>query len=485
MIGKREEIHSAALQRCVNLFGIAVTFAAKAPDKGGRTGSGEVGVNMQVAFHECKYDGPLLLTCDSRAKILKTLPLNALATVYTHLTEHSQCVALAMPDSAHMQKVEFCFFDAGGGHRAAATALEMSIKAQKLPWDVELTNIQELMDELDILKKYAGIRIEDYYNWMLRSGWTLGSIQLMKVLQFAIWSRHAATVRLLARHWKESNPDLLVSFVPHFNRALCESFVNACPGRPFLTVLTDIADYPPHFWIERQLQYLVCGSPRAVSQAHAAGHIDDRIFRASGMILHPRFYEPQLEDRISGRARLGLRPDLPTALVLFGGYGSKTMLDIATAIDRSNLELQMIFICGRNEELANELRSQKSRLPRFVEGFTKDVNAYMHLADFFIGKPGPGSVSEAIHMQLPVIVECNAWTLPQERYNATWVLENEVGVVLHSFREIVKAVAQIIDPSTLACYRANAAALHNQAVFEIPGMLDQILEKSARTVAAD
>jgi UDP-N-acetylglucosamine:LPS N-acetylglucosamine transferase len=203
------------------------------------------------------------------------------------------------------------------------------------------------------------------------------------------------------------------------------------------------------------------------------------------MILHPRFYEPQLEDRASGRARLGLRPDLPTALVLFGGYGSQAMLDIAAAIEQSNLELQMIFICGRNEKLANALRAQKSRLPRFVEGFTKHVNAYMHLADFFIGKPGPGSVSEAIHMKLPVIVECNAWTLPQERYNAAWVLENEVGIVLHSFREIVKAVARIIAPPTLARYRANTTALNNQAVFEIPGMLNQILERSSRAAAAD
>jgi 1,2-diacylglycerol 3-beta-galactosyltransferase len=346
-----------------------------------------------------------------------------------------------------MRKIEFIFFDAGGGHRAAATALELSIKAQKLPWNVQLTNLQELMVELDILKKYAGIRIEDYYNWMLRSGWTLGSIQLMKILQFAIRTRHDATVRLLTKHWKESNPDLLVSFVPHFNRALCESFMNAFRGRPFLTVLTDIADYPPHFWIERQTQYLVCGSDRAVSQAHAAGHTDEYIFRASGMILHPRFYEPQTEDRASGRARLGLRSDLPTALVLFGGYGSQAMLDIATRLDQSNLELQLIFICGRNEKLAAALRAQKSRLPRFVEGFTAKVNSYMHLADFFIGKPGPGSVSEAIHMKLPVIVECNAWTLPQERYNTQWVLENEVGIVLRNFREIVNAVGKIIEPA--------------------------------------
>jgi UDP-N-acetylglucosamine:LPS N-acetylglucosamine transferase len=387
-----------------------------------------------------------------------------------------------MRDSARMQRIEFCFFDAGGGHRAAATALQMSIQTQERSWDVRLLNIQELLDELDILKRYAGIRIEDYYNWMLRSGWTLGSVYLMKVLQFAIWSRHAATVRVLERHWRETQPDMVVSFIPHFNRALCESFANAWPGRPLVTVLTDIADYPPHFWIERQRQYLVCGSERAVEQAREHGHMDNRIFRASGMILHPRFYEAPVEERVAGLARLGLRAHLPTAVVLFGGYGSQAMLEIAERLDDSKLELQLIFICGRNEKLASALRVGGSRLPRFVEGFTKDVNRYMHLADFFIGKPGPGSVSEALAMRLPVIVACNAWTLPQERYNAEWVLENEVGVVLRSFSEIVPAVARMVEPANLARFRANAGGLKNRAVFEIPGMLEQILEKSEKIV---
>jgi 1,2-diacylglycerol 3-beta-galactosyltransferase len=247
-------------------------------------------------------------------------------------------------------------------------------------------------------------------------------------------------------------------------------------------VLTDIADYPPHFWIERQAQYFVCGSERAVAQARAMGHPDDRIFTASGMILHPRFYEPAANDRADERLRLGLQRDLPTGIVLFGGHGSKVMLDIAKRLDRSQLELQLIFICGRNEKLANTLRVRESRLPSFVEGFTTEVNRYMQVADFFIGKPGPGSLSEALAMGLPVVVECNAWTLPQQRYNAEWVLEKQVGIVLRGFRDIDRAVARLIEPSTLGVCRARAAALNNQAVFEIPAILEEILA-STRTSA--
>jgi len=383
-----------------------------------------------------------------------------------------------------MPRIELGFFDAGGGHRAAATALEMAIRAQNRPWETHLLNLQELLDELDILKKYANIRIQDFYNNMLRTGWTLGSTQLMRVLQLVIRMYHRPMVRMLEKYWRQSQPDMLVSFVPHFNRALGESFARAFRGRPFVTVLTDIADYPPHFWIERQPQFLVCGSDRAVAQARALGHGDDEIFRASGMILHPRFYEPPVQDPIAERIRLGLRPDLPTGVVLFGGHGSKVMLEIANRLDRSQLNLQLILICGKNEKLATALRAGQPRLPRFVEGFTTKVNYYMQLADFFIGKPGPGSVSEALAMRMPTIVECNAWTLPQERYNAEWIIEKEVGMVLHNFRDIEQAVAKLIDPPTLARFRANASALNNRAVFEIPGMIEKILTRTCKNLPA-
>jgi len=378
-----------------------------------------------------------------------------------------------------MLRIELVFFDAGGGHRAAATALDIAIREQKRPWEVQLTNLQELLDDLDILKKYAGIRIQDFYNWMLKSGATLGSEELMRVLQLVIRIYHGPTVRMLEAHWEKTQPDMVISFVPHFNRALGESFRHVFPECPFITILTDIADYPPHFWIERQPQYFICGSDRAMEQARSMRHPEDHIFQASGMILHPRFYEEPIANRNAEREKLALRRDLPTGLVLFGGFGAGVMLEIAEGLDQSNLNLQLILICGKNAKLAQKLRERKSRVPCFVEGFTTKINQYMQTADFFIGKPGPGSVSEALAMDLPVIVERNAWTLPQERYNADWILEKQVGEVLRSFKEIVPAVSRLIEPATLARYRANAAAMNNRAVYEIPGILQTIFERSS------
>jgi UDP-N-acetylglucosamine:LPS N-acetylglucosamine transferase len=100
----------------------------------------------------------------------------------------------------------------------------------------------------------------------------------------------------------------------------------------------------------------------------------------------------------------------------------------------------------------------------------------MRLADFFIGKPGPGSVSEALACGLPVIVVCNAWTLPQERYNAEWIRSNRFGIVLRSFDDINRAVAEMLDPG--ATFRPNVAQYFNCAVFEVVDILQQIMDES-------
>lgn len=78
-------------------------------------------------------------------------------------------------------------------------------------------------------------------------------------------------------------------------------------------------------------------------------------------------------------------------------------------------------------------------------------------------------------MKLPVILESNAWTLPQERYNAEWVREKQVGVVLGSFRNIGAGVQQMLDPETYGRLRQNVETINNRAVFEIPEILSSLL----------
>lgn len=103
----------------------------------------------------------------------------------------------------------------------------------------------------------------------------------------------------------------------------------------------------------------------------------------------------------------------------------------------------------------------------------------MALSDFFIGKPGPGSISEALQFHLPVIVECNNKTLPQERYNAQWVAEKGYGIVVPTFDQIAEAVQTMIEPTAFAKFLNNTNAYSNRALAEVSGIIENCYAKSS------
>jgi len=347
------------------------------------------------------------------------------------------------------------------------------LRQQQRPWAVRCVNLVDMVDPRGMFRRITGFAPEAIYKLHLARGWTLGLSQELKLLQAMVRLMHAWLVDRLQRHWHGSRPDMVMSLVPNFNRALGESLAGSLPGVPFVTVLTDLADHPPHFWIEPgATQHVVCGSNKAVLQAQAAGIEASHIHRASGMILRPDFCDAGAPaDRRAARLALGLDPDRPTGVVMFGGQGAMTMLSIARQLD----DVQLLLLCGHNERLARRLRALPSRAPRAVLGFTSEVRRHLQLTDFFIGKPGPGSLSEALQIGLALITARNAWTLPQERYNADWVREMGFGLVVENWRDTGAAVHALL--AELPRFRERVRGYDNRAVFELSELLADILAR--------
>lgn len=374
----------------------------------------------------------------------------------------------------HKPLVELMYFNAGGGHRASALALESAIERAGLPWEVRRTHLFEIFDPNARFRQWTGIEPEDVYNKRLARGWTLGLGQELRVLQGMIRWNHKRFVQSLSQYWAAQRPAMVVSLVPNFNREMADALARVMPGSPFVTVMTDLADCPPRFWAEpKTQQILVCGSPFAMAQARTAGCAPHRVWETSGMLLGEQFHQPITIDRTQARARLGLPPEQPVGLVLFGSEGSKEMLAIAQRLSKQPL----ILACGRNAKLAQALRALPREAPTVVLDYTREMAHYMHLADFFIGKPGSGSLSEAVHMGLPPLVVRNAWTMPQERYCTDWVKEKKLGIVLPSFKGVAAGVETLL--ADLPRYKAATGQLCNRAGDEVPDVLAQILQQSS------
>src|SRR4029077_16772366 len=165
----------------------------------------------------------------------------------------------------------------------------------------------------------------------------------------------------LRRHWAAAGPDLVVSLVPNFNRAMYQALCSASPLSSYATILTDFADFPPHFWIEpNQAQHFICGTPRAAAQAKATMSPEATVHETSGMIISPNFYRDLKLDRRAEMRKLQLDPDRPTGMVMFGGHGSRVMRGISKRLD----DVQLILACGHNTVLADQLRAMHSSAPR-------------------------------------------------------------------------------------------------------------------------
>jgi hypothetical protein len=376
----------------------------------------------------------------------------------------------------------------GGGHYATYHAIRAVAEEMQLPWHFQITDMDDIMASMTAQNKVVnvynllGFSVHDLYNLMLKSGWTWFWPLQMRLNKLLVKLNHDAGVRFFEQYWLNQQPDIVVSVVTMCNKVLWESLQRVKPGTPYVTLPIDFADYPPGFWIEPETDnYTICGTEKAVEQARSLGVKEDLIIPTSGMVIHPRFYKPIEANRAAERQKLGLASDCLTGIVMFGGNGSKAMLEIAQRLQCFGEKLQLIFLCGRNQELAESLRNHQSIQKRFITTFTEDVPYYMNLADFFIGKPGPGSLSEALVMQLPVIVERNANTLIHERYNTDWVEQKQVGLVIRSFRNIDQPVEQFLKPENLIRYRANVSAINNRAVFEVSEFLQKILANSYKT----
>ena len=385
-------------------------------------------------------------------------------------------------------KVNVVTGQGGGGHYATYRAIEAIAQQRNLPWKLQVTDMDEIITGLsqagEIQNAYEtfGFSGHDLYNLMVKGGRTRLWPLKMRLNKFLVEITYQTGLRTFTEHWRKYEPDLVVSVMPLYNKGLYESLQIAQPGTPYVTVLTDFADCPPAFWFDLEAENtLVCGTDRAVEQARSLQIPPNRIVKSSGLVIHPDFSQqaPISEPaRIIQRQALDLEAQTPTGIVMFGGNGSRTMLDIAKRLEPLADQIQLIFVCGNNADIAEALSAYSGPQKRAVVGFVDDMANYMRLSDFFIGKPGNVSVSEALAMGLPIITECALTTMSQEKYCAQWVKNNGMGIVVSSFKQVRSAVVEMIQPAKYQRFKQKVSAFDNQAVFEVAELLENILLES-------
>jgi UDP-N-acetylglucosamine:LPS N-acetylglucosamine transferase len=385
--------------------------------------------------------------------------------------------------------VAILYTDSGYGHVATTNVLRRQIETER-GWRVTTIDVyREILAEIDPFKAMTGIAGPDIYNdFVIRQGHTRVLWPAMaSAATLALRVGSPLVVRRLAKLWQRLPIDMAISVMPLVNGALARSMRRSLPDSPLVTIVTDFREPGPRVWFQDKAQYVVCGTPESEDQARRFGIRADRLYRMSGVIISPDFAEfrsrfSQREERARARSSLGLSPDSLTGLMMFGGQGAARMVDYAAAIEESDLPVQMIYACGASPAVMTAIGALSSKRPRLALGHSNEIGRYMGLSDFFIGKPGPGAIAEALFMGLPLALEANGKTLLQERYNLDWAARAGVAILFKETEDLVSGLRHLLEPATLRAMQAAARQYHNEAISQILAILDDIFRSHAARI---
>src|SRR5438874_1773302 len=370
--------------------------------------------------------------------------------------------------------------DTGGGHRSAAAAIVAGIESFVKGESYAVRVVRADEESHQLAAKLVAI-----YNWLLRHKqhwikyyyWLINRIR-PETREF-FHSRSITYVRDLFERWC---PHIVVSVHPltqHiFARVLKE--LGLAERIPLVTVVTD-----PYYgfwkgWACDDVTLYLVATEDARRQLVDYGIAPERI-KVSGMPVHPKFDFPSELAAQAARRALGLEPEKFTVFVNAGWVGGGNVPQIFRELVRGELDVQAIFLAGKNEELRSEAESlaRTAKFPVKVIGYSEQVEQLMHAANVMISKLGGLTTFEALACRVPIIADATTPPMPQESGAATLITKRGAGVLLQHAGDIVPIVRRMVEDSRY--YSSLQAATAGLA---FPDSTRRIVEEIAALIPA-
>ncbi|PYS99601.1 MAG: hypothetical protein DMF63_10980 [Acidobacteria bacterium] len=363
--------------------------------------------------------------------------------------------------------------DTGGGHRSAAVALTEGLQRIWQGQSVAVRVIKAVEESHHITDKLVTV-----YNWVLRNkqGW-------MKYLYWAMNKFRPETREFFQRRCIGFCKDAFEKWCPHvvvsvhpmtqhiFGRILRE--LNLQDQIPLVTVVTDPCYGFWKGWACDDVSLYLVANDDARRQLIDYGVSEEKI-KISGLPLHPKFKEVTEADAQNARRAYGLDPDKFTVFVNAGWIGGGNIPAIFRELVRGELDVQAIFLAGKNEDLRKEAEelAKTARFPVKVIGYSDEVEKLMHSANVMVSKLGGLTTFEALACHLPIIADTITPPMPQEAGTVKLISKRGAGILLEKASDIVPVIRSLTGNSRR--YRDMKAAT---AAMTIPNSTEQIINE--------
>ncbi|MFN2494085.1 MAG: hypothetical protein ABR501_14515 [Pyrinomonadaceae bacterium] len=382
--------------------------------------------------------------------------------------------------SPRIPKILIISSDTGGGHRSAAAAIVAGVQKFFEGESYAVRVVRAVEESHAITAKMVR-----FYNWLLRNRQHWMKYLYWGMNRFRPETRqfvHKRCVGYVVELFERWCPHVVVSVHPltqHiFARVLKE--LKLADRVPLVSVVTD-----PYYgfwkgWACDDVTLYLVASDEARRQLIDYGIAPERI-KVSGMPVHPKFAYPGETAARAARSALGLDPEKFTVFVNAGWEGGGNIPQIFRELIRGELNVQAIFLAGRNEQLRAhaEALALDAPFPIKVIGYSEHVEQLMSAANVMISKLGGLTTFEAFACRLPIIADAITTPMPQEAGAAKLLVKRGAGVLLQRAVDIVPVIHRMVEDT--AHYSAMRAATIGLA---IPNATRYIVEEITALIPA-
>ncbi|MBK9766244.1 MAG: glycosyltransferase [Chloracidobacterium sp.] len=376
-----------------------------------------------------------------------------------------------MPQST--PKILIISSDTGGGHRSAAAAISDGLEKF---WSGD-SSVVRVIKAVEESHNVTG-KLVDLYNWMLKN-----KQHWMKYLYWAVNKIrpetreffHKRCIGYVRDQFEKWCPHVVVSVHPltqHiFARILKE--LNLSDQVPLVTVVTDPCYGFWKGWACEDVSLYLVANEDARDQLLDYGIAPEKI-KVSGMPVNPKFREVDEKDAQDARRVFGLRPDKVTVFVNAGWVGGGNIPQIFRELVRGELDVQAIFLAGKNEELRLEAEklAKTAKFPVKVIGYSEDIEKLMHSANVMVSKLGGLTTFEALACRLPIIADLTTPPMPQEAGTSQLLERRGAGILLKRSSDIVPTIQNLLSDNG-EYSRMKAATIG----MTMPNSTDQIIKE--------
>lgn len=382
--------------------------------------------------------------------------------------------------SSRVPKILIISSDTGGGHRSAAAAIMAGVQKFFEGQSYAVRVVRAIEDSHSITEKLVRL-----YNWLLRNRQSWMKYLYWVVNRFRPETREFFQRRCIgycSEAFERWCPHVVVSVHPMtqhiFARILKE--LKLADRIPLVSVVTDPSYGFWKGWACDDVSLYLVASDEAQRQLVDYGIPEERI-KISGMPVHPKFVYPGEEAARAARRALQLDPEKFTVFVNAGWEGGGNVPQIFRELVRGKLDVQAIFLSGKNDELKCEAESlaAEAKFPVRVIGYSEHVEQLMAAANVMISKLGGLTTFEAFACRVPIIADTITPPMPQEAGTASLITKRGAGILLERASDIVPVIRRMVEDT--AHYSAMRAATVSLA---IPNATKHIVEEIVALIPA-